>query len=137
MDAIGLQNSLISALASSPNAEVCGFSGYLFTNELSTSPTEVARYVTSKPIRVLASIVFQAYSGYHLDATIPQGTISLYSVTGYKDPVITIAYQHDAQSKYANLQLVIDGESIIIRVYQGGSGNGPTFSYYAVFIAFH
>lgn len=137
MDAIGLQNSLISALASSSNAEVCGFSGYLFTNDLSTSPTEVARYVTSKPIRVLASIVFQTYGGYQLNANIPQGTISLYSVTGYKDPVITITYHHDAQSKYANLQLVIDGESIIIRAYQTGSGNGSPFSYYAVFIAFH
>ena len=137
MDAIGLQNSLISALASSPNAEVCGFSGYLFTNELSTSPTEVARYVTSKPIRVLVSIVFQTYSGYHLDANIPQGTISLYSVTGYKDPVITITYHPDAQSVYANLQLVIDTESIIIRAYQNASGNGSSFSYYALFIAFY
>lgn len=137
MDAIGLQNSLISALASSPNAEVCAFSGYLFTTNLSTSPTEVARYITSKPIRILASIVFQTNNGYHIDATIPQGTISLYSVTGYKDPVTTIAYHHDAQSKYANLQLVIDGESIIIRAYQTGDGNGSSFSYYVVFIAFH
>lgn len=137
MDSIGLQNSLISALASSPNAEVCGFSGYLFTNELSTSPTEVARYVTSKPIRVLANIVFELAGGYQINANISQGTVSLYSVTGYKDAVTTIMYQPNLQTVYANVQLVIDGESIIIRAYQSGSGNVTSFSYYAVLIAFH